>query len=215
MWMRNLHFYFLVKTRGYRHWLCYSITFFAIIGMYIFSAAFLKETYPKNQLHSNKSMSISQFFNLINSTYGQYRILIAVLRAITTDFFHEHSDILLALPAELSETNVDTSKWSIQKGDLHAESCYQVLAEIVFYSDAVDLSQNCNAKVLLIGLGGGMVNGFLHFFFPKIDITVVEISAQMVYIAKKWFGMQFDDRHRIVIKDGVKFVKEQAEKGNG
>ncbi|RCN51604.1 hypothetical protein ANCCAN_02271 [Ancylostoma caninum] len=46
-----------------------------------------------------------------------------------------------------------------------------------------------------------------------MDITVVEISSKMVYIARKWYSLEFDDHHRVVIKDGVKFVEGEARKG--
>ncbi|EYB84284.1 hypothetical protein Y032_0320g2404 [Ancylostoma ceylanicum] len=233
--MRILLLYLLTNTRRYRHWQCYCITFIVIAVMFMFDAAFLTKTTPKTRPHSRKSLSATQFFELINSKYGQRRILervemedgthlfvfdqwslgkeILVKRTITGDFVHEHSSVLLETPAELSEINTDTTKWSVQHGLLRTGSCYQLLVETVFDSGAIGLSHSSNAKMLMIGLGGGIVNGFLHFYIPKMDITVVEISAQMVYIARKWFGMHFNDRHRIVIEDGAKFVEKEARNG--
>jgi len=35
----------------------------------------------------------------------------------------------------------------------------------------------------------------------------------MKVIAKKWFGLRENDRHRVLIADGAKFVQERSEKG--
>ncbi|KIH57318.1 hypothetical protein ANCDUO_12492 [Ancylostoma duodenale] len=81
----------------------------------------------------------------------------------------------------------------------------------LFFADAVKLSRHSRANVLLIGLGGGTVNGFLHYNFPEMNITVVEISAQMISLARKWYDLHTDDHHRVIHADGVIFLKQQAE----
>ncbi|RCN42825.1 hypothetical protein ANCCAN_11213 [Ancylostoma caninum] len=83
----------------------------------------------------------------------------------------------------------------------------------MFLADAVELSRHSRANVLSLGLGGGSMNGFLQYNFPKMNITVVEISAQMINLARKWFDLQIDDHHRVIHADGVTFLKEQVEKG--
>ncbi|KIH60074.1 hypothetical protein ANCDUO_09681 [Ancylostoma duodenale] len=72
----------------------------------------------------------------------------------------------------------------------------------MFYCDGVELSHDSDAAVLSIGLGGGVMN-----------ITVLEISAQIANVASKWFNLKLDDHHSLIITDGVEFVKEQAERG--
>ncbi|EYC44408.1 hypothetical protein Y032_0462g1895 [Ancylostoma ceylanicum] len=89
----------------------------------------------------------------------------------------------------------------------------QQIPEAVFLTKAVELSRNSQANVLSIGLGGGTVNGFLHYNFPEMNITVVENSAQMINLAKRWYDLQIDDHQRVVHADGVTFLKEQMEKG--
>ncbi|EPB70834.1 hypothetical protein ANCCEY_10072 [Ancylostoma ceylanicum] len=85
--------------------------------------------------------------------------------------------------------------------------------EIMFYCDGVKLSRESDAAVLSLGLGGGMLHGFLRHHFPKMNITSVEISARVANVASKWFDLKLDDRHSLIITDGVKFVEEQALKG--
>ncbi|RCN31201.1 hypothetical protein ANCCAN_23025 [Ancylostoma caninum] len=113
---------------------------------------------------------------------------------------------------EFSQNNLDTSEWKIDHDFILPQTYYHFCAEIMFYCDGLELSHDSDAAVLSIGLGGGVLNGFLHQNFPKMNITAVEISAQMARVASKWFDLQLDDRHSLIITDGVKFVKEQAEK---
>ncbi|KIH61033.1 hypothetical protein ANCDUO_08702 [Ancylostoma duodenale] len=113
---------------------------------------------------------------------------------------------------KLSQNNLDTSKWKIDHNSLLPNTYYHFCAEIMFYCDGVELSRDSDAAVLSIGLGGGVLDGFLHQNFPKMNITVVEISAQIANVASKWFDLKLDDRHSLIITDGVKFAEEQAEK---
>lgn len=41
-------------------------------------------------------------------------------------------------------------------------------SETLFYCEGVELSNVSDAAILALGLGGGVVNGFLHHNFPKV-----------------------------------------------
>ncbi|KAK6044026.1 hypothetical protein COOONC_18469 [Cooperia oncophora] len=92
-------------------------------------------------------------------------------------------------------------------------NCSQNLGSILQYS-AVTLTRNTEAKILSIGLGGGAINSLLRHFFPKMDITVVEYNAKMIYMAKKWFGLELDKRQRVVLADGIKFMAKKVDQGS-
>ncbi len=72
------------------------------------------------------------------------------------------------------------------------------------------------AKVLIVGGGdGGMLREVLRH--PGIAPTMVEIDESVVETAKTWLpnhsrGAFDDPRARVVIADGVKFVKESEER---
>ncbi|KIH45694.1 hypothetical protein ANCDUO_24262 [Ancylostoma duodenale] len=70
------------------------------------------------------------------------------------------------------------------------------------------------AKVLVLGLGGGYLNTYLHHNYPKMDITVIELEPQMLEISRKWFGLTLDERQRVIIKDGVHFVENAVAEGH-
>ncbi|RCN42826.1 hypothetical protein ANCCAN_11214 [Ancylostoma caninum] len=115
--------------------------------------------------------------------------------------------------AEFSRSSIDTRRWRVDKNYLIPNSYYHLVTEILFFADAVKLSRHSRANVLQIGLGGGTVNGFLHYNFPEMNITVVEISAQMISLARKWHDLRIDDHHRVIHADGVRFLKKQVEEG--
>ncbi|KHJ96665.1 hypothetical protein OESDEN_03370 [Oesophagostomum dentatum] len=119
----------------------------------------------------------------------------------------------LSLPADRTLCNTDTSKWAVDKDHLFSFTYYYFAAEALFYPKAMKLSRDNNASVLILGLGGGLINSFLHHNFPKMNITVVELSTMMFYVASKWFDLTLDDHHSVVIRDGVEFVEEQAKEG--
>ena len=65
-------------------------------------------------------------------------------------------------------------------------------------------------KVLIIGLGGGVIPREIHGCFPDAQIDVVEIDSEVVEVAKKLFFFQPDERLRVTVSDGRVFVCEQA-----
>lgn len=62
-------------------------------------------------------------------------------------------------------------------------------------------------NVLAIGLGGGTsVRQYREFF--DVNIDVVEISLEIIGIAEKFFGVREDDRTRIYLGDGIRFLED-------
>lgn len=46
-----------------------------------------------------------------------------------------------------------------------------------------------------------------------MNITVVEISPEMVNMARKWFALREDDNYRVEVTDGVRFLAMNAKRG--
>lgn len=65
-------------------------------------------------------------------------------------------------------------------------------------------------RVLIIGLGGGVIPREMHGYFPEAEIDVVEIDLEVVKVAEKFFFFQPDERLRVYISDGRTFVRRQA-----
>ena len=65
-------------------------------------------------------------------------------------------------------------------------------------------------KVLIIGLGGGVIPREMRGHFPDTEIDVVEIDPEVVKVAKKFFFFKTDDKLRVLISDGREFVQRQS-----
>jgi len=65
-------------------------------------------------------------------------------------------------------------------------------------------------KVLIIGLGGGVIPRIMHRHFPEAEIDVVEIDPEVVEVAKRFFFFQPDNSLRVHVSDGRVFVRRQA-----
>ncbi|EYC02494.1 hypothetical protein Y032_0099g3148 [Ancylostoma ceylanicum] len=121
-----------------------------------------------------------------------------------------HSSAKLVLPENLTSDTIDTRQWKIDKTYIRPNFYYHYMIEALFQSNAVKLSRESRANLLSIGLGGGTLDGFLHSVFPKMNITVVEISPKMVDMARKWFGLKEDGNYRVEIADGITYLAKNA-----
>ncbi len=64
-------------------------------------------------------------------------------------------------------------------------------------------------RMLVLGLGGGVIPREMHHYFPGLEIHVVEIDPEIPLIAKRFFGFRQDDKLRVHIADGRMFIKKQ------
>ena len=63
------------------------------------------------------------------------------------------------------------------------------------------------SRVLMVGLGGGSLAKFVYHRLPETRVTVVEVSAQVVAIARQLFHVPADEaRFKIVVADGAEYV---------
>jgi spermidine synthase len=75
---------------------------------------------------------------------------------------------------------------------------------------ALPLVDNPN-RVLVVGLGGGCMQRFIHALLPASQIDTAEIDPVVPEVAKKYFFFQEDDRNKVYIIDGRKFIEQQGQ----
>jgi spermidine synthase len=64
-------------------------------------------------------------------------------------------------------------------------------------------------NVLAIGLGGGSIPKFVHHYLPQLNMRVVEISAQIIAIARSHFYLpENDGRLQVIESDGAAYLRE-------
>jgi spermidine synthase len=63
-------------------------------------------------------------------------------------------------------------------------------------------------RVLIVGLGGGTIPGFLHKRYPKTATDAVDIDPDVVEVAKRFFGLHEDWTRRAHVADGRRFIEQ-------
>ena len=62
-------------------------------------------------------------------------------------------------------------------------------------------------RILVVGLGGATLPTFLRKHYPSAAIDVAEIDPDVVDVSKKFFGFREDERMRVHIGDGRRFIE--------
>ncbi|NWI11501.1 MET13 protein, partial [Crypturellus soui] len=65
-------------------------------------------------------------------------------------------------------------------------------------------------SVLVVGLGGGSLPLFLHDYFSRAHVVVVEIDPSMLEVATRWFGFSQGGRMQVHVCDGLDYVAKLA-----
>lgn len=65
-------------------------------------------------------------------------------------------------------------------------------------------------KILILGLGGGVLARTLAQILPKSDITSVEIDPLVAQVAMTYFHFSPNSRQHIIIDDGRRFIESAA-----
>lgn len=62
-------------------------------------------------------------------------------------------------------------------------------------------------KILMIGFGGGQISNYLFDRFDGLEVDAVDIDAEVVRLARQYFGVPKDPRYRTHVADGRLFVE--------
>ncbi|XP_025829266.1 methyltransferase-like protein 13 isoform X2 [Agrilus planipennis] len=75
----------------------------------------------------------------------------------------------------------------------------------------------CNAitvpSVAVIGLGGGTLCVFLRKYLSNSVVTGVDLDAEVLNLAQKWFGLELHSNLKVVVEDGIKFIHDSVNSG--
>lgn len=62
-------------------------------------------------------------------------------------------------------------------------------------------------RILMIGLGGGSVSKFMYHRLPQVRQTVIEVSSEVITVARKFFFLPPDDgRLSVELGEGAQYV---------
>jgi spermidine synthase len=63
-------------------------------------------------------------------------------------------------------------------------------------------------RMLMVGLGGGVIAREMSHYYPDLEVDVVEIDPEIPFIAKRYFGFETSDRMKVNVADGRVFIRE-------
>jgi spermidine synthase len=105
----------------------------------------------------------------------------------------------LLMTARLKGWNYTESRINLADPDVIPANYLRLMTTALAYAPQVD-------KVLLVGLGGGVLTSYLGRFLLEAQIDSVEIDPGVIETAKIWFGVREAERMRVVESDGRVFL---------
>ena len=95
------------------------------------------------------------------------------------------------------------------QGVVHLQNPYIVLLDYMRLHLLCLLWHPEPERVLIIGLGAGILPQIIHFLSPKTNIDVVEIDAEVIDFARKYFDFTENKSIRLHFGDGRRFVERE------
>src|SRR5262249_33357616 len=105
----------------------------------------------------------------------------------------------LLMTARLKGWNYTESRISLADQDLIPANYLRMMTTVLAYAPQAD-------SILLVGLGGGALTGYLGRFLPDARVDSVEIDPGVIDTAKTWFSVKETERMRVVASDGRVFL---------
>uniref|UniRef100_A0A0M3I962 PABS domain-containing protein n=1 Tax=Ascaris lumbricoides TaxID=6252 RepID=A0A0M3I962_ASCLU len=122
------------------------------------------------------------------------------------------SELQLLVPANITATNpFDTSQLTPDYAKIEVGA--RPLIAPAFAIGSLRPDVDAQSDVLVIGLGGSQMNNYLHYKFPKMNITIAELEATVVEMARKYFGLQEDKTQRVFVMNGLHLLQKAAREG--
>ncbi|KAL4578447.1 hypothetical protein LXL04_014570 [Taraxacum kok-saghyz] len=76
-------------------------------------------------------------------------------------------------------------------------------------------SSGTSVRAVVIGLGAGLLPMFLHECIPLLKVEAVELDPVVVELARVYFGFTEDQRLKVHVTDGIKFVEDIKTENEG
>ncbi|CAB3407564.1 unnamed protein product [Caenorhabditis bovis] len=114
------------------------------------------------------------------------------------------------LKTPVDHNQLDTSQWSPEIFALDPQSVNGFFAaQLLKFGILAPIATN----VLLIGVASGGLQAYLSQKFEKMNVTGVDIDPLSRIVPHKWFGYVPRGNSRILIENGVEFVRRASRDG--
>lgn len=102
------------------------------------------------------------------------------------------------------------SKWEDRETCIDLKNPDRAIFEYTRMMFVAMLFQPDAARVLHIGLGGGFMPSVFARHLPAIHVDTVEIDPLVITVAKKYFGLEPDDRLTVTQADGREYIEKST-----
>jgi spermidine synthase len=110
----------------------------------------------------------------------------------------------LLMTARLKGWNYTESRINLADPDVVPANYLRLMTTALAYAPQAD-------KVLLVGLGGGVLTTYLGRFLPEARMDSVEIDPGVIDVAKTWFSVKETERMHIIGSDGRVFLNRNRD----
>ncbi len=119
----------------------------------------------------------------------------------TSSQYNESIKVLKS--GDVLKLSVDNFVQSLSKNSKNAAKlCWGETLNII-KEQTVEMSPR---NVLVLGLGGGTMQHFVHDSFPEANMVSVEIDQVIVDLARQYFDLDSIGNHKIIVDDAFRFV---------
>ncbi len=110
----------------------------------------------------------------------------------------------LLMTARLKGWNYTESRINLADPDVVPANYLRLMTTALAYAPQA-------GKVLLVGLGGGVLTSYLGRFLPEARMDSVEIDPGVIDAAKTWFSVKETERMRVIGSDGRVFLNRNRD----
>lgn len=138
-------------------------------------------------------------------TFGRYNYVFAretILESRTSDFHN----ITVAQSGALRMLRFDMLG---VEGIIHLDEPQLVLFDYMRLQLLCLVWNASPERVLVIGLGAGVLPRIIHYLSPSTHVDVVELDAEVIALARKYFLFEEDNTTRVFVTDGRRFLERQ------
>jgi spermidine synthase len=105
----------------------------------------------------------------------------------------------LLMTARLKGWNYTESRINLADPDVIPANYLRMMTTALAYAPQAD-------RVLLVGLGGGVLTNYVGHFLPDTRVDSVEIDPGVIDAARTWFGVKASERMHVIESDGRVFL---------
>ncbi|UJR33288.1 hypothetical protein I4U23_020739 [Adineta vaga] len=93
---------------------------------------------------------------------------------------------------------------------IHVEKPYVILADYIRLQLLCLLWNLEPERILIVGLGAGVLPRVFHYLSPSTIIDIVDIDAEVIDVARKYFDFIENNMTRVYTEDGRHFIERQT-----